>query len=111
MLLESGVVCSMNMAPPSRTDSVVHSSQAAAAIEGMAWFEPMKAFNPDFVSATMSALLLYDLGPAGQQQMTALRNPGELVVGNSFHGGSARCAYKSESIGKVAFIVGKLGLV
>jgi hypothetical protein len=64
LLLEAGVRCSMNMAPPSRTDSVVHSSQAKAAIEGMAWFPPMKAFDPGFVSATMTTLLLWDLTPA-----------------------------------------------
>jgi hypothetical protein len=33
------------------------------------------------------------------------------VLHNSFHGGSARCGYRSESIGKAAFVVGKLGLV
>jgi len=47
--------------------------------------------------------------PPGLATQAALRNPTELVVGNSLHGGSARCAYKSDSIGKAAYIAGSLG--
>eukprot|EP01051_Picozoa_sp_SAG22_P023711 SAG22_NODE_6238_length_882_cov_0.878672_3_plen_98_part_00 len=43
VLLAQGVEVSCNMAPPSRTHSVVHSAQAKAAIEGMAWFAPVRA--------------------------------------------------------------------
>lgn len=109
LLVQQGVPVSMNMAPGSRTDSVQHSWQAAAAIEGMAWFEPLRAFDPGFVAATMAVLLLWDLSPAGVAAQKGLGNPGELVVSNSVHGGFARCAYTSESIGKVAFVVGSLG--
>ena len=80
-------------------------SKAAAALEGLTFFEPFASFDADTVSATMAWLLIHDvLSPVPE-----LAHPFEVLTTQSFHGGMQRCPYKQESIGTSAFIVGKLG--
>lgn len=108
---EKGGVVSFNMAPPCRTVSVVHSAQAEKAIRGMESFPPNKAFDPKFVSCVMCMLLLWDLTPAGRSVAAGFTNPNEVSVGNSFHGGSARCAHKTESLGMASYVVGSIASI
>eukprot|EP01051_Picozoa_sp_SAG22_P023710 SAG22_NODE_6238_length_882_cov_0.878672_2_plen_78_part_00 len=67
-------------------------------------------FDPPLVRVTLAVLLLWDLAHPEENTLGHLGHPGMLVVKNSFHGGSARCAFTTESIGSTAFVVGKLGL-
>ena len=46
---KDGLKVSANVTPAARTVSVTHSAQAAAGIEGMSFFEPCLAFDPDTV--------------------------------------------------------------
>eukprot|EP00658_Telonema_sp_P-2_P006760 TRINITY_DN12552_c0_g1_i2.p1 TRINITY_DN12552_c0_g1~~TRINITY_DN12552_c0_g1_i2.p1 ORF type:complete len:109 (-),score=18.82 TRINITY_DN12552_c0_g1_i2:261-587(-) len=99
------------MTPPCRTVSVQHSSAAAAALEGMSWFGPNMAFDPADVSSTMMSLLLYDLAAeeSAANPNTELLHPCQLFWSNAFHGGAPRCAFQTNSIGSLAFMLGKLG--
>lgn len=111
----AGQTVSFNMAPPSRTESVVHSKTAAAGLEGMTAFRPIQAFDQSFVSAVMASLLLFDLiSPETTASPTtaagkALRNPHEIGLQNSFHGGGPRCAFNVNSIGAPSYVLGRLG--
>ena len=109
LMQADGALVSLNMAPPCRTYSVVHSAQAKAAIEGMANFAPNRAFDPEFASAVMAALMLFDLTPAGRKVAKALKNPNDITIGNGFHGGNVRCAYLTDSLGPAAYVTGLLG--
>jgi len=110
LMLAAGQLVSFNMAPPCRTYSVQHSAAAKAAIEGMSNFAPNQAFDPQFASAVMAGLVLFDLSPEGQKIAKSLSNPNDISIGNGFHGGNIRCAYTSESLGTAAYITGVLGI-
>lgn len=98
---------SINMAPPCRTESVVHSKTAAVGIEGMSAFDPLLAFESCTVSGVMAFLLLEDLVHASTR--APLNNPLEIVVHNAFTGGGPRCAYNNESLGAAAYVIGLTG--
>jgi len=111
----NGQTVSFNMAPPSRTESVVHSTTAAAGLEGMTAFRPIQAFDQAFVSGVMAALLLFDLisedTTANPTTVAgaALPNPHALAIQNSFHGGGPRCAFGVNSVGASSYLLGRLG--
>eukprot|EP00051_Salpingoeca_urceolata_P031874 m.13336 g.13336 ORF g.13336 m.13336 type:complete len:510 (-) comp4522_c1_seq1:174-1703(-) len=105
---DEGYVVSANMAPGSRTDSVMHVSTVARAMQGMPAFEPMLPFEPGTASDLMGYLLISDLQDpkSAAQPGTKLRNPTELFSNNGVHGGSWRCPYTGDSIGQAAFLLG-----
>lgn len=101
----NGIRVSANLTPGARTDSVTHSSKAAAGLEGMALFSPCVAFDADTVSATMTWLLLHDI----IMPQPSPPHPLQIMESGAFHGGMWRCAYTQESIGACAYIAGRLG--
>jgi hypothetical protein len=101
------------MAPGCRTESVVHNKSAANALEGFMTFRPFLTFDSCIVAPIMAALLLHDVSnpassarPASLGGPPALANPWLLFADTSFHGGSWRCAYHMESVGKAAYMAG-----
>jgi len=111
---EEGIIVSANHAPPCRTVSVVRSPVIAAALNGMAFFEPCAAFDPKTASAVMTILMLWDLvaPESSANPTTQLANPNDLFMQNAFHGGGWRCAYNSNAIGMLGYALGRAsGLV
>ena len=110
---KSGNTASCNMAPGCRTESVVHNKTAARALEGFSAFQPFLTFDSCIVAPIMTALLLHDVSnPAASARPSSLGGPAELTnpwllfADTGFHGGSWRCAYQVESIGKACYCVG-----
>ena len=56
----------------------------------------------------MAGLLLYDLMKPSTESKEDTDPYGFLHV-NAFHGGSWRCAYEGETIGKAGYIFGRFG--
>jgi len=108
----AGVVVSTNMAPPSRTDSVVHVASIATALNGYHYFAPNVVFNAETVSPMMALLLLFDLSEATKQHASsshpevALAHPMALFTAKAVHGGAWRCAYSANSCGTAAYVLG-----
>lgn len=104
-------IVSFNMTPPARTASVQHSRQAAAGLEGAAFFAPNRAFDADTTSSVMCAMLLHDCinpdSPANPNVL--LDNPNQLTLSGALHGGAIRSAFTFDSVGKLAFLMGILG--
>ena len=103
MLLHSaGHAVSSNVAPSTRTISVVSNKMIGIAYNGMPAFAPMEVMWQETSNAVMGALLIHDIrNPDGvaRQGGDPLSNPLELFARNSFHGGVWRCGYTLESIG------------
>jgi len=102
----AGCPVSTNIAPSSKTLSVVSNTQFAAAYNGMHHFRPMEIMYQETSNAVMGAILIHDLrnkdGVA--QPSTKLRHPLELFASGSFHGGIWRMAYKIDSIGEISAV-------
>lgn len=106
MLLHmAGFTVSSPMAPPCRTESVCHNKTMATYLDGLAYFPPCEAFEPDTANALMFGLLVSDL--AGEKP-APLATPFHLFTRKSFNGGSWRTPYNMESAGKAALLLGKL---
>eukprot|EP01001_Neometanema_parovale_P012133 NODE_8401_length_704_cov_4.053356_g8145_i0.p1 GENE.NODE_8401_length_704_cov_4.053356_g8145_i0~~NODE_8401_length_704_cov_4.053356_g8145_i0.p1 ORF type:complete len:134 (-),score=21.20 NODE_8401_length_704_cov_4.053356_g8145_i0:150-551(-) len=105
-----GMTVSSSLAPPSRTDSVTHNSQVAVALEGMHWFKPLRAFDAPTAQALMTYLLVHNLSyPESVAQGKApIANPVDLFKDLAVHGGSWRCGYTTNSVGKACFLAGKI---
>jgi hypothetical protein len=121
----SNVVVLAPHAPPTRTVSVTHNTQAAAGIEGIPYIAPPNVtFDVATCSTLMTAILLNQLKTSseapgenigssstlGRSQRETLRYPFELFWNGSVHGGIWRCPYNSNTVGIPAFIVGKFML-
>jgi hypothetical protein len=104
---DKGCIVSSNIAPSTRTLSVVHNIQFKMAYGGMGHFRPMEVFDQETSSAVMAGLLVYDLkcSASAAHPSTELANPLCLFSENSFHGGAWRCGYKFSSIGTSAVLV------
>ena len=96
---EDGCVVSSNIAPSTATVSVTSNKLFALAYEGWKFFKPMEVFQPETSNAVMAALLLHDINntnsPVHPKQK--LRNPLEIFMYGSFHGGLWRNAYTCDS--------------
>lgn len=99
-------VVSVNMAPASRTDSVMHVATVARAIRGLENFPPLTSFEPGTARSMMALLLIHDLGdknsPANPD--VVLRNPLELFASYGVHSGLWRAPYSQESLGKSLYV-------
>lgn len=126
-----GTVVSANMAPGSRTASMRHVKTVAVGLEGQKHFTPLTAFDADVASALMANLLLYDLGcetssarPEWGRARKTLddetggedeprekdegRHPMDVFGETAAHGGTWRCAWSVDSIGRASYVAGML---
>lgn len=100
---------SLNIAPATRTQSVVRSRVLAAAYAGAGRFG-VEVFEPATSSALMAALLVHDLrNPASAANPDVpLANPMDLYARSAIHGGLWRAAYAPRSVLGVAAVLGLL---
>jgi hypothetical protein len=98
----SGTTVSMNVAPPTRTRSVVKNRALAAAYAGAHRFG-VEVFEPATSNVLMAALLVYDLhnggGPAHEQ-------PWQDEAHDAVHGGLWRMPYAARSALGLAALLG-----
>ena len=106
LLHTAGHAVSSNVAPSTRTASVVSNKTFGLAMNGMPAFKPLEMMWQETSNAVMGALLIHDIrnekGVA--QGGVELSNPLELFSKNGFHGGIWRCGYTFESVGLWAIL-------
>jgi hypothetical protein len=116
----SNVIVLAPHAPPTRTLSVTHSSQAAAGIEGIPYIAPPNVtFDVATCSTLMTAILLHQVKVSAsndsidnndsklvRRQRDTLEYPFELFWDGSVHGGIWRCPYNTNTVGIPAYLVG-----
>ena len=96
---EDGRLVSANVAPPTRTRSVMKNPVLAAAYGGAAAFG-VEAFDPATSRWLMAALLVHDLrNPGAPSQPSAeLGHPFDLLAHGASHGGIWRMPYQPRSV-------------
>lgn len=104
-----GMLVSANVAPATKTRSVVKNKVLAAAFRGASAFG-VEVFAPATSRALMSALLAHDLrNPAAASQPSVeLKHPFELFTQGAAHGGLWRIAYEPRSVLPLAVGIGML---
>ena len=104
---EDGIRVSLNVAPSTRTKSVVKNKALAAAYAGAGRFG-LEIFEPDTSNAIMAALLVHDLrNPASTANPTVpISHPMQLFVDGSCHGGLWRSEYSARSVLGIAAVAG-----
>jgi len=102
-----GVPVSLNLAPATRTQSVVKNRALAAAYAGAGRFG-VEVFDPSTTTTLMAALLVHDLRnpAAAANPATPLANPMDLFAQAANHGGLWRAAYAPRSVLGVAALLG-----
>ena len=102
-----GVPVSLNLAPATRTRSVVKNRALAAAYAGAGRFG-VEVFDPATSTTLMAALLVHDLrNPAAAANPdTPLANPMDLFTRAANHGGLWRAAYAPRSVLGIAALLG-----
>jgi len=99
-----GGLVSSNVAPASLTVSVMHNKLIRAGMLGCQFFGIMP-FEPTTSNALMTALAIHDLfcGPrSAVHGGEGGGHPMDLFIGNAVHGGTWRCAFKTNSYTEVA---------
>ncbi len=104
---EDGVRVSLNVAPSTRTRSVVKNKALAAAYAGAGRFG-LEIFEPDTSNAIMAALLVHDLrnDASSANPKVPIPHPMQLFVDGSCHGGLWRSEYAARSVLGIAAIAG-----
>lgn len=104
---EEGTLASANVAPATRTRSVVKNKVLAAAYRGAHAFG-VEVFEPETSRALMAALLVHDLRApeAAARPDTALGHPYDLFVDGAAHGGLWTAAYAPRSVLPLAAALG-----
>ena len=102
-----GIPVSLNLAPATRTRSVIKNRVLAAGYAGAGRFG-IEVFDPATSTTLMAALLVHDLrNPASSANpATPLGNPMDLFVQGANHGGLWRTAYSPRSVLGVAVVLG-----
>lgn len=102
-----GTPVSLNLAPATRTQSVVKNRALAAAYAGAGRFG-VEVFEPATSTALMAALLVHDLRnpQSAANPTTHLDNPMDLFVVGANHGGLWRSAYAPRSVLGIAAVLG-----
>lgn len=102
-----GFSVSLNLAPATRTQSVVKNRALAAAYAGAGRFG-VEVFEPATSTALMAAMLVHDLrNPLSTANpSTPLKNPMDLFVVGANHGGLWRAAYAPRSVLGIAAVLG-----
>jgi hypothetical protein len=98
---ESGLTVSMNVAPPTRTRSVLKNRALAAAYVGAPRFG-VEVFEPATTKTLMAALLVHDLCAGGPAQA----HPWQDEAHAAAHGGLWRIAYAPRSALTLAALMG-----
>ncbi len=98
---EAGATVSLNIAPPTRTRSVVKNRALAAAYAGAHWFGA-EVFEPATTRTLMAALLVHDL----QAGAPARPHPWQDEADAAAHGGLWRIAYAPRSALGLAALLG-----
>jgi len=103
----NGHTVSFNVAPSTRTVSVVKNKTFAWAYDGMGYFPAVEIFDQETSNPVMTALLLADLADpnSAANPKTPLRNPLELFAKNALHGGAWRTPYRFNTIGHVSVLI------
>jgi hypothetical protein len=99
---EAGTTVSLNVAPPTRTRSVVKNRALAAAYAGAHRFGA-EVFEPDTTRVLMAALLVHDLNTGGGP---AHDHPWQDEAYQAAHGGLWRIAYAPRSALGLAALLG-----
>jgi hypothetical protein len=104
---EEGVPVSLNLAPATRTRSVVRNRALAAAYAGADRFG-VEVFDPSTSTTLMAAMLVHDLrNPTSTANpATPLVNPMDLFASGANHGGLWRAAYAPRSVLGIAALLG-----
>jgi len=98
---------SLNVAPSTRTRSVVKNRALAAAYAGAGRFG-IEIFAPSTANTLMAALLVRDLRDphSAADPRTPLHNPMDLLAEAANHGGLWRAAYEPRSVLSLAAVMG-----
>jgi len=106
---EQGLVTSVNVAPPTRTRSVMRNRALAAAYAGANRFG-VEVFDPSTSNTLMAALLVHDLRnpKAAANPATPLSHHLELFWQGANHGGLWRNPFAARSIIGLAVVLGVL---
>ena len=102
-----GTPVSLNLAPATRTRSVVRNRALAAAYAGAGRFG-VEVFDPSTSTTLMAALLVHDLrnpNAVGQPGNTPVQ-PLDLLTAQAVHGGLWRAAYSPRSVLGIAALLG-----
>jgi hypothetical protein len=99
---DSGAVVSLNVAPPTRTRSVMKNRALAAAYAGAHRFG-VEVFEPATCKTLMAALLVHDLHTSGAPE---LAHPWQDEAIAAAHGGLWRIAYAPRSALGIAALLG-----
>jgi hypothetical protein len=99
---DSGAVVSLNVAPPTRTRSVLKNRALAAAYAGAHRFG-VEVFEPATCKTLMAALLVHDLHTSGAPE---LAHPWQDEAVAAAHGGLWRIAYAPRSALGIAALLG-----
>jgi hypothetical protein len=99
---EGGATVSVNVAPPTRTRSVLKNRALAAAYHGAPRFG-VEIFEPDTTKTLMAALLVHDLYTGGGP---ATAHPWQDEAHAAAHGGLWRIAYAPRSVLVLAALLG-----
>ena len=104
---DEGTTSSANVAPSTRTASVVKNRMLAAAYRGAGTFG-VEIFEPPTSRAVMAALLVHDIrNPSSSAQPAAeMAHPFELFAETAVHGGLWRLAYEPRSVLPLALLLG-----
>lgn len=104
---DAGATVSLNLAPATRTQSVVKNRALAAAYAGAGRFG-VEVFDPATSTTLMAALLVHDLRnpAAAANPATPLGNPMDLFARAANHGGLWRMAYAPRSVLSIAAVLG-----
>lgn len=104
---DAGHVVSLNVAPATRTRSVVKNRALAAAYAGASQFG-IEVFQPSTANTLMAALLVRDLRDpqAAASPNRDLHNPMDLFSDAANHGGLWRAAYEPRSVLSLAAVLG-----
>jgi len=102
---DAGATVSMNVAPPTRTRSVLKNRALAAAYQGAPRFG-VEIFEPATTKTLMAALLVHDLYTGGDRNQPAHGHPWQDEAGAAAHGGLWRMAYTPRSAFGLAALLG-----
>lgn len=102
-----GIPVSLNLAPATRTRSVVRNRALAAAYAGADKFG-VEVFDPSTSTTLMAAMLVHDLRnpTSSANPATELTNPMDLFASGANHGGLWRAAYAPRSVLGIAALLG-----
>jgi hypothetical protein len=103
----SGTPVSLNLAPATRTQSVIRNRALVAAYAGAGRFG-VEVFEPATSTTLMAAMLVHDLRnpAAAANPQTAVSNPMDLFSEGANHGGLWRTAYSPRSVLGFAAVLG-----